>query len=79
MLDIKKISENFYLIGGEYITDNFNSAVIIANEGIAIKGFIIENKLEISSGKYIKLRIIEIFKKLWKGVNEFFNKLEDLM
>lgn len=62
MLDIKKISENFYLIGGEYITDNFNSAVIIANEGIAIKGF-----------------IIEIFKKLWKGVNEFFNKLEDLM
>lgn len=32
MLEIRKISENFYLIDGEYTASNFNDAVIIANQ-----------------------------------------------
>ena len=32
MLEIRKISENFYLVDGEYTASNFNDAVIIANQ-----------------------------------------------
>ena len=32
MLEIRKISENFYLVDGEYTASTFNDAVIIANQ-----------------------------------------------
>lgn len=42
MLDIRKISENFYLVGGEYTASNFSEAVIIANKDTKGKGFVID-------------------------------------
>lgn len=43
MLEIRKISENFYLVDGEYTASTFNDAVIIANQS---KGKI-KNKLNL--------------------------------
>ena len=42
MLEIRKISENFYLIGGEYIANTYSQAVIIANKDTKGKGFVID-------------------------------------
>lgn len=39
MLDIKKIWGDTYLVNGEYLTQDYNQAVIIANTGKKIRGF----------------------------------------
>ena len=74
MLEIRKISENFYLVDGEYTASTFNDAVIIANQSKGkIKNFElgymeislwrkIKNKLKKSEIKYyfsvLKLHLI---------------------
>ena len=39
MVDIRKIWEDTYLVNGEYLTQDYNEAVIIANNRKKIKGF----------------------------------------
>lgn len=57
MLEIRKISENFYLIDGEYTASNFNDAVIIANQNKGkIKNFEL-GYMEISLWRKIKNKL----------------------
>lgn len=39
MLEIRKIWEGTYLVNGEYLTQDYNQAIIIANKNNYIKGF----------------------------------------
>lgn len=39
MLEIRKIWKDTYLVNGEYLTQDYNEAVIIANTGKKIKSF----------------------------------------
>ena len=39
MLNIKKIWGDTYLVNGEYLTQDYNQAVIIANKGKKIRNF----------------------------------------
>lgn len=45
-----------YLVNGEYLTQDYNQAVIIANTGKKIKGFEVEYK-EISFWKNLKNKL----------------------
>ena len=57
MLEIRKISENFYLVDGEYTASTFNDAVIIANQSKGkIKNFEL-GYMEISLWRKIKNKV----------------------
>lgn len=57
MLEIRKISENFYLVDGEYTASTFNDAVIIANQSKGkIKNFEL-GYMEISFWKKLKNKL----------------------
>ena len=51
MLEIRKIWKDTYLVNGEYLTQDYNEAVIIANTGKKIKGF---TTMEIKKGSFWK-------------------------
>lgn len=63
MLDIRKIGENFYLVNGEYLTQDYNQAVIIANKNKKIKDFEVEC-MEVSFWKNLKDKLNYPFKVL---------------
>ena len=57
MLEIRKISENFYLVDGEYTASTFNDAVIIANQSkVKIKNYEL-GYMEISLWRKIKNKL----------------------
>lgn len=63
MLDIKKIWGDTYLVDGEYLTQDYNQAVIIANTGKKIKGFEVEC-MEVSFWQNLKNKLNFPFKVL---------------
>lgn len=56
MLDIKKIWGDTYLVNGEYLTQDYNQAVIIANTGKKIRGFELEC-MKVSFWKNLKNKL----------------------
>lgn len=69
MLSIRKISKNFYLVGGEYTASNFNEAVIIANKNNKIKGFEVDY-MQVSLKRYLKFKAKRLIKILWYHINK---------
>ena len=67
MLDIKKIWGDTYLVNGEYLTQDYNQAVIIANTGKKIRGF------------ELKCMKVSFWKNLKKKLNFPFAILENWM
>lgn len=74
MLDIRKIWGNTYLVNGEYLTQDYNQAVILANRGKKIKGFEVECK-ELSFKNYLNFKIKWFFKVIWYCINRPFDVL----
>lgn len=68
MLQIRKIWGDTYLVNGEYLTLNYNQAVIIANTGKKIKGFEVECN-ELSFKNYLKFKAKRLIKILWYCIN----------
>ena len=54
MLEIRKIGENLWLVNGEYFTNDYSKAVVIANKGKKIKGFSIKISKKISIWRNLK-------------------------
>lgn len=69
MVDIKKIWKDTYLVKGEYLTQDYNQAVIIANTGKKIKGFEVYY-MELSLKNYLKFKIKWVLKVLWYCINK---------
>ena len=63
MLSIRKIGNNFYLVGGEYTASNYSEAVIIANKNNRIKGFTVDF-MQVSFWKNLKNKLNFPFKVL---------------
>ena len=63
MLEIKKIWGDTYLINGEYLTQDFNQAVVLAYENKKIKKFEVDY-MEISFLENLINKINFIFKLL---------------
>ena len=63
MLEIKKIWGDTYLVNGEYLTQDFNQAVILAYENKKMKNFEVDY-MEISFLENLKNKINLIFKLL---------------
>lgn len=63
MLEIKKIWGDTYLVDGEYLTQDFNQAVVLAYENKKIKNFEVDY-MEISFLENLKNKINFIFKLL---------------
>ena len=63
MLEIKKIWGDTYLVNGEYLTQDFNQAVVLAYENKKMKNFEVDY-MEISFLKNLKNKINFIFKLL---------------
>ena len=63
MLEIKKIWGDTYLINGEYLTQDFNQAVVLAYENKKMKNFEVDY-MEISFLENLKNKINLIFKLL---------------
>ena len=63
MLEIRKIGEYFYLVGGEYTASSFNEAVVIAYKNKKIKGFKVDC-MEISFWENLKNKLNYPFKFL---------------
>lgn len=56
MLSIRKISKNFYLVGGEYTASTYSQAVVIANQDTKIKDFTVDF-MEASFWKNLKNKL----------------------
>ncbi len=67
MLQIRKIWGDTYLVNGEYLTQDYNQAVIIANTEKKIKGFEVEC-MELSFKGYFKFK--RLVKILWCCINK---------
>jgi hypothetical protein len=78
MLNIRKIWKGTYLVDGEYLTQDYNQAVIIANTGRKIKSFEIYYR-ELSFKNYLKFKIKWVFKVLWYCINRPFDILMEWM
>lgn len=63
MLEIRKIWGDTYLVNGEYLTQDFNQAVVLAYENKKIKNFEADY-IEISFLENLKNKINFIFKLL---------------
>ena len=63
MLEIKKIWGDTYLVNGEYLTQDFNQAVVLAYENKKMKNFEVDY-MEISFLENLKNKINFIFKLL---------------
>ncbi|WP_339002124.1 hypothetical protein KST09_03420 [Fusobacterium animalis] len=63
MLEIKKIWGDTYLVNGEYLTQDFNQAVMLAYENKKMKNFEVDY-MEISFLENLKNKISFIFKLL---------------
>ena len=63
MLEIKKIWGDTYLVNGEYLTQDFNQAVVLAYENKKMKNFEVDY-MKISFLKNFKNKINFIFKLL---------------
>ena len=63
MLEIKKIWGDTYLVNGEYLTQDFNQAVVLTYENKKIKNFEVDY-MEISFLENLKNKINLIFKLL---------------
>ena len=63
MLEIRKIWRDTYLVNGEYLTQDFNQAVMLAYENKKIKNFEVDY-MEISFLENLKNKINFIFKLL---------------
>ena len=63
MLEIKKIWGDTYLVNGEYLTQDFNQAVVLTYENKKIKNFEVDY-MEISFLENLKNKINFIFKLL---------------
>lgn len=74
MVNIRKIWEDTYLVNGEYLTQDYNQAVILANTGRKIKGFEVYY-MKLSLKNYLKFKIKWVFRVL----NYPFKKLESWM
>lgn len=74
MLQIRKIWGDTYLVNGEYITQNYNQAVIIANTGKKIKGFEVDC-MELSFKGCFKFKVKRLVKILWCCINRPFDIL----
>lgn len=68
MLNIRKIWKDTYLVNGEYLTQDYNQAVIIGNTGRKIKNFEVYYT-ELSFKKYLKFKIKWLLKVLWFCIN----------
>ena len=67
MLEIKKIWGDTYLVNGEYLTQDFNQAVVLAYENKKIKNFEVD---------YMEIRFLENLKN---KINFIFKLLESWM
>ena len=74
MLEIRKIWNDTYLVNGEYLTQDYNQAVILANAGKKIKGFEVDC-MEWSLKKYLKFKAKTLMKALWFCINRPFDIL----
>lgn len=63
MLEIKKIWGDTYLVNGEYLTQDFNQAVVLVYENKKMKNFEVDY-MEISFLENLKNKINLIFKLL---------------
>ena len=63
MLEIRKIWGDTYLVNGEYLTQDFNQAVVLAYENKKMKNFEVDY-IEISFLENLKNKINFIFKLL---------------
>ena len=63
MLEIRKIWGDTYLVNGEYLTQDFNQAVVLAYEKKKMKNFEVDY-IEISFLENLKNKINFIFKLL---------------
>ena len=63
MLEIRKIWGDTYLVNGEYLTQDFNQAVVLAYENKKMKNFEVDY-MEISFLENLKNKINFIFKLL---------------
>lgn len=63
MLEIRKIWGDTYLVNGEYLTQDFNKAVVLAYENKKMKNFEVDY-IEISFLENLKNKINFIFKFL---------------
>jgi len=63
MLEIRKIWGDTYLVNGEYLTQDFNQAVVLAYENKKMKNFEVDY-IEISFLENLKNKINFIFKFL---------------
>ena len=57
MLEIRKIGENLWLVNGEYLTNDYSKAVVIANKGKKINGFTINKSKKAGFWKNLKYKL----------------------
>ena len=69
MQNIRKIWKDTYLINGEYLTQDYNRAVIIANTGKKIKGFEVDC-MELSLKNYLNFKVKWFLKAVWYCINK---------
>ena len=69
MLNIRKIWKDTYLVNGEYLTQNYSQAVIIANTVKKIKGFEVDC-MELSLKNYLKFKFKWVARVVWFCINK---------